>query len=192
MRRSTLIFLVVLLGLLVSTSVHAATSHFLGVMLGSYENPGNISPARGFAAVTVTGNTLMVDISWHGLTGGNPGAAHIHCCMTSGDYNVNVAVGFPGFPSTTSGTYSHTFDMLDPSIYTMSFLTNPGFGNAAIAEDALRAGLAGGHAYVNIHNMVYPGGEIRANLAPTPEPSSVLLMGAGLLGIAAYAQRRIV
>jgi hypothetical protein len=189
MRRPTLIFLVVLLGLFVSLPMTAST--FAGVMLGSNEVPPNASPATGFSAVTVMGDTLTVDVSWSGLMGGNPGAAHIHCCVTPGN-NVNVAIPYTSFPSTTSGTYIHTFDLLDASIYTMNFLTNFGGGTAMGARDALIAGLEAGEAYSNIHNAVYPGGEIRADLAQIPEPSSVLLMGAGLLGIAAYARRRIV
>ncbi len=189
MRRSTLIFLVVLLGFFVSMPMAAST--FAGVMLGSNEVPPNASPASGFSAVTVMGDTLTVDVSWDGLIGGNPGAAHIHCCITPGN-NVNVAIPYPSFPSTTSGTYSNTFDLLDPGIYTSSFLNNFGGGTAAGAEAALKAGLAAGLAYSNIHNMVYPGGEIRADLAQIPEPSSILLMGAGVFGIAAYARRRIV
>ena len=186
MPRSTLVLLAVFLGL-VSMPMHGAT--YAGVMLGSNEVPPNASPATGFATVTVMGDSLTVNISWNGLIGGDPAAAHIHCCIAPGN-NVNVAVGFPGFPPTTSGTYMHAFDLLDPSIYTMSFLTDFGGGTAAGAEAALKAGLEAGEAYSNIHNAVYPGGEIRADLARIPEPSSLLLMSAGLLGIGIYARRR--
>jgi len=185
MRRSTLIA-IVFLGL-VSTAVHAST--FAGVMLGSNEVPPNGSPAVGFTTATITGDILDVDVSWSGLTGGLPAAAHIHCCTTPGT-NVNVAVPFTSFPAVLSGTYTHSFDLLDQSIYNPDFLNNFGGGTASGAEAALIAGLEAGQAYANIHNATYPGGEIRADLAQIPEPSCMLLMSGGVLGLAAYARRR--
>ena len=95
-------------------------------------------------------------------------------------HNIPVAVGFPGFPATTSGTYQRTFDLTEASVYTASFLTDLGGGTAAGAEAALIAGLNDGQAYVNIHNESFPGGEIRGFLTAVPEPASVLLLGVGL------------
>lgn len=134
---------------------------------------------------------MTVSLNWDGLIGGNPAAAHIHCCTAPGS-NIGVAVGFTGFPATTSGTYDHMFNLLDASIYTAGFLNNFGGGTAAGARDALIAGLNSGMAYSNIHNAQFPGGEIRANLAAesaVPEPSTALLIGLGMLGL---ASRRLV
>lgn len=159
-------------------------------MVGTNEVPPNASPATGFALITIDGNLMTVDLTWDGLIGGNPAAAHIHCCTDVGT-NVGVAVGFPAFPATTSGTYSHVFDLLDPTIYTANFRNNFGGGTAEGARDALIAGLAAGRAYSNIHNATFPGGEIRADLgpAPVPEPSTALMLGAGL--IAAIGGRKL-
>lgn len=159
----------------------ASAISFTAAMDGGQEIGPNGSPATGFASITVVGNLLSVDETWTGLTGGNPAAAHIHCC-TPLVANVGVAVGFPGFPAATSGTYLHDFDLLDPAIYTASFLNNFGGGTAAGARDALLAGLGSGQAYVNIHNATFPGGEIRGNLVP--EPATGLLVLAGLTGLA--------
>src|SRR5690606_7541612 len=122
--------------------------------------------------VLIDGNMMTVSLDWDGLIGGNPSAAHIHCCTDPGS-TIGVAVGFPGFPSSASGSYSRIYDLLDSTIYTSGFMTNFGGGTVQGARDALLAGLASGRAYSNIHNSTYPGGEIRANLtAEVPEPST--------------------
>jgi hypothetical protein len=128
-----------------------------------------------------------VDVTWSGLTGGNPAAAHIHCCTPRGA-NIGVAVGFPSFPATLSGTYQHDFDLLDTAIYTASFLSNFGGGSASGARDALITGLENQQAYVNIHNAIFPGGEIRGNVVP--EPSTLTLLGVAFAATAAARRRR--
>src|SRR5439155_7086488 len=79
--------------------------------------------------------------------------------------NQAVAVPFPGFPAATSGTYNQTFDLTQASTYTGAFISSHG-GTAASAEAALLAALDATQTYANIHNATFPGGEIRAQLAP--------------------------
>lgn len=161
-----------------------ATIVYTGEMSGGQEVPANASPATGSITVLINGNMMTVSLDWDGLIGGNPSAAHIHCCTDPGS-NIGVAVGFPGFPSSASGSYSRIYDLLDSTIYTSGFMTNFGGGTVQGARDALLAGLASGRAYSNIHNSTYPGGEIRANLtAEVPEPSTAFLLGIGLFMLA--------
>jgi hypothetical protein len=152
-------------------------------LLGVNEAPPNASPATGFATVTLVGDSLTVSETFSGLVGGPAVAAHIHCCTAPGT-NTGVAIPFAGFPAATSGSYTHVFNLLDPTTYAANFLTGLGGGTAAGAEAALLAGLDAGHAYANIHDATFPGGEIRGFLASVPEPATWAMMigGFGLIG----------
>lgn len=159
-----------------------AATIYTATLSGASEAPPNASTATGSATLTLTGDSLAVSESFSGLIGGPATAAHIHCCTLPGT-NVGVTIPFTGFPAATSGTYNNTFDLTLAAVYTSAFLTANG-GTAAGAEAALIAGLNAGHAYVNIHDATFPGGEIRGFLSvATPEPGSMVLLGLGLAAL---------
>jgi hypothetical protein len=136
------------------------------------ENPPHpTSSATGTALVTwdtaTSMMTMAVNVVFSGLTTPDI-AAHIHCCTTAPGGNAGVATTVPfftGFPiGVTSGTYSHSFDMLSATSYNPAFVTAHG-GTPTSAAAALLAGILEGQAYLNIHSMMFPGGEIRGFLA---------------------------
>lgn len=155
-----------------------------GTFSGANENPpnGSLGTGVGFVYFDDVANTLRVAASFSGLTTVSV-AAHIHCCAAPGS-NIGVATttpSFVGFPTgVTSGSFDQTYDMGQSSTWNATFVTANG-GTTAAAAAAPKIGLDQGRAYMNIHTLQMPGGEIRANLAPVPEPST---LGLGPLALA--------
>lgn len=176
---------------------HAVPIVYTADLRGANEDPPNDSLGTGFARVVfdVVAHTMEVDVWFSGLTG-NTTASHIHAATAvAGVGNVGVATQLPtfiGFPlGVKSGTYdSPTFDLTQASSWNPSFITNHG-GTPASAEAALVQAAFDGKAYLNIHTTFRPGGEIRGFLAqPVPEPSTLLLLGSGLIGLAGYGRKK--
>ena len=182
--------------LVVTQNSHAGPITYTANLTGPGESPPNTSPGMGFAMVDfdLVAQTMHVMVMFSGLTTGTT-AAHIHAPTTSpGTGTANIATTtptFPGFPlGVTSGTYDQTFDMTLASSYNPAFITANG-GTPTSAEAALAADLAAGTAYLNIHTMQFPGGEISGFLsAVVPEPQSIVMLSIGVLGVIAYGRRR--
>jgi hypothetical protein len=151
----------------------AATINFTISMTGAQETPPNLSPAvgGGIAQYDTVANTISVSVFFAGLTA-PANASHIH-------------VGASGVP----GAIIVSFVPFTPAATSGSIVGGPLAFPAANIGDLLA-----GHTYFNIHDSVFPNGEIRGQLIPTvvPEPSTLLLVGLGTFGIAAMRRRSIV
>jgi hypothetical protein len=179
--------------------VQAVPVVFTTTLLGATEEPPTGSPGTGTGRVTLdeVAGTFRVETSFAGLVAETT-AAHIHCC-TAAAFTGNAGVAtqvpvFVDFPlGVTSGSYDHTFGLLDPASYNPDFVTANGgtVGGMALGPAAaFVAGLEGGTAYLNIHSSEFPRGEIRGFLAPIPEPATVTLMLGGLAALALAGRRR--
>lgn len=165
----------------------AQATVFQTTLSGANENPPNASSGSGSATVIIDGTMLSVDLNFAGLSA-PASAGHIHCCAGT-DGNAGVAVDFADIPESVGTTYSQTFDLLDAGVYGSAFLTSHG-GSAAAAMTAFLDGLFAGLAYVNVHNEIFPAGEIRGQLAQVPEPAAALLLTLGMLALLMHNKKR--
>jgi len=154
-----------------SAGIASAQTTWQAILTGSQEVPANGSTATGFGTVILNAaqTQITVDESWSGLVGGPATASHIHGPAGVGT-NASVLFPFSGVPSATSGSIPEQTFAITP--------TQVGY-------------LQNGFLYMNVHDSVFPGGEIRGQLILVPEPSTLALWGlSGVGGLLVWMRRR--
>jgi len=126
-------------------------------------NPLNNSPATGFGTFLLndTEDQLTINLDFSGLLAPET-AAHIHGPAGPG-VNAGILIPLP------LGTFINFIVPITP--------VQAGF---------LKSGLT----YVNVHTTLFPGGEIRGQIEPVPEPGTIALVAAGGLPLLGYLRRR--
>ncbi len=126
---------------LLSINAQSQYIYFKGILQGSQEVPANASAATGVVIVKydTSSNILMLMGNFTGLSAAAT-AAHIHSPAAPGS-NANVIV-----PLTLTGDTTGSLSVTDT------------------LTDTQEMELMDGLMYVNVHNAIYAGGEIRAQL----------------------------
>jgi hypothetical protein len=141
---------------------------------------GNVTQTHFHAPTTISG-----------LPDNNPpGETRQQAANAAGTSSIAIGnTSLPGFPlGATSGTYSRTLDLTDPTIYMPPYLTANG-GTAAGAEAAFVSALTSGKTYWNIHTTSVPGGEIRGFPSLVPEPATVAWAAIGTMLLSRRVRR---
>lgn len=164
--------------LLASTLISASAQNFLAILDG-LQDGGGARMGMGMVNLSLSGTTLTLSGSYSGLTTAATDG-HIHGAAPAGvnagvRYNL-VALGNMTVGS-TAGTFSGSVNLVPLSS-----------GTYTVAQQI--ADLNNGLWYINIHNSTFPGGEIRGQILPVPEPGTWALGGLGLLALLAWKRRK--
>ena len=147
------------------------------VVLNGIQAGGGGRQGLGNVNVTLNGATLTLVGTFSGISVG-ANAAHIHGPAAAGS-TASPVYNFGGLGLITlggmSGTMSGTFSLAPVGAYTVAQqLTD----------------LNNSLWYFNIHSTTFGGGEIRGQITPVLEPSTVGLVGLGLGGLLLSMRRR--
>jgi hypothetical protein len=167
-----------LMGLLVLPALVQAQS-FIANLDGAQDGGGGRT-GSGLINLTLTGTTFTFNGSFSGLSGTvSSGGFHIHAPAPAGQ---NASVLYPLFPSITLGADGKSGTINGSQALVAGQLTF----DIPTQINQLNNGLW----YFNIHTSTFGGGEIRGQILPVPEPSTLALVGLGIGGLLVRQWRR--
>jgi hypothetical protein len=144
-------------------------------------------------AMTFTASVFNIDFTGTQTADANDNlaAAHIHAAPTvTPTTNAAVVWGFFGAP----------FNDNNPNDVVTTPFTNGVGGTISGKWDAPEGNgttltaqlnnILSGHSYINFHTVQFGGGEIRGQILSVPEPSTLALLGTGIIGLLGTALSR--
>ena len=160
----------------------AATQVYSFNLNAQQEVPTNASQAAGSMQITINDTTNVISYQFTGFNFTSPfAAAHIHQALPAVNgpvvYNLVTAADYSGPVTFGPTSIPNSWALLGQNETNMS----AGLGALINATPW--------NFYVNIHTANFPGGEIRGQLAPVPEPSTYAMFAAGL-GVVGLMWRR--
>ena len=163
--------LLVLLLLAIAMPTYATVVGFTADLEPFNEVPPHATASSAFGAFNYdsVAHTLSYDVTFTNLS--SPAAAgHVH--FGAAGINGPVILPFSPGPVGTSGEVM--------GVWTNASLINQGLSGITTIDQAYSVALAG-NLYSNIHDSLFPGGEIRGQLAVVPEPATFLLTASAAL-----------
>ncbi len=130
------------------TTVPAANNVFAASLSGTSEVPPTTTTATGTATFTVNASSVDFKIEVQGIT--DVVAGHIHSGAAGVNGPVRVTLVESAVPGVTNG-------VLAQGSFTSS-------GVSGVTYDELLNEIRNGTAYVNVHTVANPGGEIRGQI----------------------------
>src|SRR5438445_6904157 len=160
------------LAAIVTSLAVAQAQNFTVTMDGAQDGGGT---RMGSGSGTLTLNTTLDTLTFNNINFGGLSApstaGHIHGPGASG---VSVGVLYP--LGGTFFTLGYTYGSING---TLQLVAPTGGYDLPTQISQLDSGLW----YINIHDSVFPGGEIRGQILPVPEPSALPLLGIGVCGL---------
>jgi len=159
------------------------TIQFQAILTGSNEIPPNSDPTIGRGTFTLEGNSLsfLVDVpalTFISVSGYIQGPA-----LQGATGPIIFDLGGPTFKG------GSTFG--DPPVYRFGSPASPPFGAGPFPLIAAQiTELQSGLWYVNITSFQLPDGQLRGQILPVPEPSTLTLLGLGTAFVCCYRRKR--
>jgi hypothetical protein len=145
-------------------------------------------------AMTFTATIFNIDVTGTQTADPNDNliAAHIHAAPdVTPTTNGPVVWGFFGMPFNDNNPPDEVMTPFATGVGgTFSGKWDAPEGNATTLTAQL-PNILGGHSYINFHTNQFPGGEMRGNITVVPEPSTVVLLSIGAVGVAVGLRRRV-